>query len=94
MSNKPVIHVALLVGSLFVASALLSLASEFRPDGFLGALQTYLSFLFVFPYVLGIALSGSAHSPSKAGAFLGLFAEIYGLSLLAWWIVRRRMRSS
>ncbi len=88
MSGKPPIHFALAVGSLVVATALLSLTSTFRPDGFLGALQTALGFLFVFPYVLG-ALGGTAHTPSTAGVFLGLFAEVYGLGLLIWWIARR-----
>jgi hypothetical protein len=83
------VHFALLAGSLIIAGALLSLASSFRHDGILGALQEALSVLFVAPYVLGIVFGGNPHSPSTVGVFLGLFAEIYVLGLLIWWTVRR-----
>lgn len=89
MSGRSAIHAALVAGSLVIAGALASLASTFRPDGILGALQEALSFLFVIPYVLGIAVGASAHSPSRVGAFLGLFAEICVSGLLIWWIARR-----
>lgn len=89
MSGKSAIHFAVVAGSLVVAWALYSLASTFRPDGFLGELQTALGFLFVVPYLLGIVFGGTAHSPGAAGVFLGLFVETYVLALLIWWIARR-----
>jgi hypothetical protein len=89
MSNRTLPLFVLAVFALVGAAVLFSLGAEFRPDGLLGELQSALQFMFVLPYLLGIALGGNVHAPSAVGVFLGLFAEVYGLALLIWWLMRR-----
>jgi Na+/proline symporter len=89
MSSRTQLHSGLIALSLVVATALFALISEYRPDGVLGTLQNALQFLFVIPYVVGIVLGGTTtHNSNAAGVFLGLFVEVYILTIIGWRIVR------
>ena len=62
------------------------LASEFRPDGVLGAIQTLLQPLVLLPYIIGSILSGNPHEPNSAVFAAVLFIQFYALFLLIWWL--------
>ena len=66
-----------IVIALVVAAFLQWVASEFRPEGFLGALQEGMAFLYLLPYVFGAALGSNAHNPNATVFFVVLAAEIY-----------------
>ena len=82
-------HVVMIAISVAIASSLLWLGAEYRPDGLLAVLRDALQPVYVFPYLLGVVLGGNAHAPRVDAVFAGLLIEAYLVAVSTGWLAAR-----
>jgi len=73
-----------ITSALVMSSFLIWLAVDFRPGVVLGRVQHFLRWLYVIPYLLGIALGKDLHNPNMIVFAMGIFIEI----LFIIWLIR------
>ncbi len=73
-----------ITSALVMSSFLIWLAVDFRPGVVLGRVQDFLRWLYVLPYVLGIALGKDPHNPNMIVFAIGIFIEV----LCIVWAIR------
>ena len=95
--DQPTRVVATGAAAFLLAAALYWLAAEYRPEGFLGALQDALAPIFVVPFLMAGGIGGgNVHAPMGGFFFVGLFFEAYLVVLAVLWLlilVSRRLSS-